>query len=56
LVITIGIFASTVLVKQHVVVDILGGILVAELGFFLARKLRAGRVFEAINRKLCKTV
>ena len=55
LVITICIFASTVLVKQHVVVDILGGVLVAELGFFLARKLRAGRIFEAIERKLIKT-
>ena len=54
LLITLGIFASTVFVKQHVVVDILGGVLVAEAGFFLARKLRAGRVFELIERKLYK--
>ncbi len=48
----LAIFASTVLVRQHVVVDIVGGVLVAEIGFFLAKKFRAGRLFEAIERKL----
>jgi membrane-associated phospholipid phosphatase len=50
-IITLGIFASTVLVRQHVVIDILGGILVAELGLFLAKKLGAGRIFTFLERK-----
>lgn len=54
LIMALLIFASTVLVRQHVVIDIVGGVLVAELGFFLARKLWAGRIFEAIERKLFK--
>ena len=52
----IAIFASTVFVRQHVVVDILGGILVAELGFWLAAKFRAWRIFPVLERKLFKTV
>ena len=48
---TLGIFASTVLVRQHVVIDILGGVLVAELGLFLAKKLGAGRIFTFLERK-----
>jgi membrane-associated phospholipid phosphatase len=50
-IITLGIFASTVLVRQHVVIDILGGVLVAELGLFLAKKLGAGRIFTFLERK-----
>lgn len=50
-VMTVGIFASTVLVKQHVFIDILGGVAVAEAGLFLGRKLRAGRLFEKIELK-----
>ena len=30
-------FASTVLIKQHVVIDIIGGVLVVEIGLFLAK-------------------
>lgn len=51
LVMTLGIFASTVLVKQHVFIDILGGVAVAEAGLFLGRKLRAGRLFEKMEPK-----
>ena len=47
----LGIFASTVLVKQHVFIDILGGVAVAEAGLFLGRKLRAGRLFEKMEPK-----
>lgn len=50
-VMTLCIFASTVLVKQHVFVDIIGGVAVAEAGLFLARKFRTGRVFERSGRK-----
>ena len=37
------------LVKK--VIDILGGVLVAELGLFLAKKLGAGRIFTFLERK-----
>ena len=37
------VFASTLLVKQHVLVDIPAGILVGELGQFLSRRLRLGQ-------------
>lgn len=50
-VIMLGIFASTVLVRQHVVVDIVGGILVAELGLVLAKRFRTGRIFSLLERK-----
>ena len=50
-VMTVGIFASTVLVKQHVFIDILGGVAVAEAGLFLGRKLGAGRLFEKLAWK-----
>jgi len=38
-------------VRQHVVVDILGGILVAELGLTLAKRFRTGRIFSFLERK-----
>lgn len=56
---------STVFVKQHVFVDILGGILVAEIGFYLSKKGNLGKYFEKINQffkkkflrgSLCKIV
>lgn len=46
------IFASTVLIKQHVVIDIIGGVLVVEIGLLLAKKLNAMRIFYAIDNKL----
>ena len=46
--------ASTVFVKQHVFIDIIGGIIVGELGFFIARKCKTGLIFEKINAKLKK--
>ncbi len=42
LILTILVFASTVLVKQHVFVDIIGGIAVVEIGLFLSRKIGFG--------------
>ena len=39
LVFTLLVFASTVLIKQHVLVDIPAGILVAEIGLFLSGKM-----------------
>ena len=46
LALTLLVFASTLLVKQHVLVDIPAGILVAELGLLLSTKLRAGRLLD----------
>ena len=46
------VFASTVLIKQHVVIDIIGGVLVVEIGLFLAKKLNTKRIFYAIENKL----
>lgn len=40
------VFASTVLVKQHVLIDIPGGILVAEAGLFLSRLITGRRAFD----------
>lgn len=51
LLMALAIFASTLLVKQHVFVDVLGGVAVAELGLFLGRKLQAGRIFTLLERK-----
>lgn len=45
LVFSLLVFASTVLVKQHVVLDILGGVLAAEVGLFLSRQFHLGRIF-----------
>ena len=47
-----AIFASTLLVKQHVFLDVLGGVAVAELGLLLSRKLRARRIFPALEKRL----
>ena len=43
------VFASVLLVKQHVWPDILGGVAVAELGILLSRLLRADRLFEKLD-------
>lgn len=46
LVFTLLVFASTVLIKQHLVADIVGGVAVAELGLFISEKSGAASVFE----------
>lgn len=46
------VFASTLLVKQHVFVDVLGGIAVVEIGLFLTKKIRMSRLYFALERKL----
>ena len=52
LIAAILVFASTVMVKQHVVADILGAMAVVEIGLWLSAKLNAGRLFERINLAL----
>lgn len=54
LVFTLLVFASTVLVKQHVVLDIAGGVVVAEIGLFVAKKFRIDRVFERLEPSYVK--
>ena len=45
------VFASTVLVKQHMFLDIPAGIIVGELGIFISDKFNFGRFFDKITKK-----
>lgn len=40
---SLGVFASTLFIKQHVFVDMIGGILVFEAGYWIARKVLGKR-------------
>ena len=46
------VFASTVFVKQHVLVDILGGIAVVEISLFLTRKIRYLNIYKLFNKQV----
>ena len=46
------VFASTLLVKQHVFVDVLGGVAVVEAGLFLSRKFQISRIYYVLERKM----
>lgn len=50
------VFLSTILVKQHVIVDIFGGILVVEIGLLIAKKFKTGTIFKKIIKKAIKKV
>lgn len=45
------VFASTLLVKQHVFVDVLGGIATVEIGLFVSRKFRLSRIYYGLENK-----
>lgn len=49
LVFSLGVFASTVFVKQHFLVDIFAGVAAVEIGYFVSSKTRAWRFFEKIE-------
>lgn len=49
LIFSLLVFASTVLVKQHVFVDIAAGVLVCEIGQFIAKKTDSARIFRRIE-------
>lgn len=49
LVSTLLVFASTVCLKQHVFVDIIGGIAVAEIGFAVSNRFGGRRIFERLR-------
>ena len=50
------VFASVLLVKQHLVADILPAILLAELGQVLAPALHLDRLLERVNGRVLKKV
>ena len=58
MVIAVLVFASTLLTKQHVIVDVAGGILLAELCFFIGKKTDLYRIYERfgsrIEQKICE--
>ena len=56
LAVTVLVFLSTVLIKQHVVLDIPGGVLVMETGLALALIFKTGRLFERINLRLMENM
>ena len=43
------VFLSVLCTKQHILIDIAGGVLVAEIGWYLSGKLRLGNVYKRIN-------
>lgn len=51
---TLLVFASTVLIKQHFVIDIPAGILVCEIGLFLSRRCGLWRIFNKIQTPSAK--
>lgn len=51
LVLSVLIFLSTLFVKQHVFLDVVSGILLAELVLFISKKANVGRMFSWLNKK-----
>ena len=49
------VFASTLFTKQHVFWDVIGGVVVAEIGFFAAKFTGLPNVVEKLNEKFMKT-
>ena len=52
MVIAILVFASTLLTKHHVIVDVAGGILLAEFCFFIGRKTDLYRIYERFGSRI----
>ena len=53
-VLTLLVFASTVLIKQHVLIDIAAGVLVCEIGLFLAGRCGLWKVFNKLQTPSAK--
>lgn len=51
---SILVFMSVVMVKQHVLVDIIGGILILEIGLYISNRLNLSRFYEMIDKIICK--
>lgn len=50
------VFASTLMVKQHVFLDVVSAIVVVEFGLFLVRKFNLARIYFIIEKKLNEKV
>lgn len=48
------VFVSVLLTKQHLIVDVFGGIAVVEIGLYLSKKLKAYNVYYWIESKMVK--
>ena len=48
------VFASTLMVKQHVFLDVVTGIIVVEIGLFVAKRFDLGRIYFIIEKKLSR--
>ena len=46
------VFASTLLTKQHVILDVFGGVIVAELGLLISHLFRCGRLYSRLAQRL----
>ncbi len=55
-VIALLVFASTVFIKQHAVLDIIGGVAVAELGIALSQTIKLGSLFSRLNAALFQKI
>ena len=51
---TLLVFASTVLIKQHFVIDIPAGILAVEIGFLVSDGFKAWRLMDKIQPRFVK--
>ena len=54
LITTLLIYASTVFVKQHYVLDIISGAAIAAIAFFICKKFHWGRMFAPLERLYSK--
>lgn len=50
------VFASTLMVKQHVFLDVIAAIIVVEAGLYIAKKFDLGRIYFSIEEKLRKVL
>ena len=50
----IAVFASTLFIRQHLFVDLIGAVVVAEASILLERATRAGRLFDKLDRIIRK--
>lgn len=56
MVIAILVFASTLLTKQHVIADVAGGVLLAELCFYLGKKTNLYKIYERFGSRIEKRI
>jgi membrane-associated phospholipid phosphatase len=52
---TLMVFASTLLTKQHVLIDVLGGIAVSEIGWLVARYTKLPQKLEPLAQAFPQT-